>query len=353
MLAAAGSLVSGCGVLRLRPRGPVVPLEARALPPLADDLDVASLRAAVERTAPAWERRNDRRTADAATRVVALLESTPDPAARRAALADAFKVVRVRDPLLLTAYYEPEIAGSLKPDGAHRHPIYGRPSDLVDVDPRLLNPKCRCRPAAGRVVDGGLLPYWTRREIDDGALAGRGLELAWAADPLQLFLLHVQGSGLLVLPDGRKVGVRFAATNGRPYRSLGNVLIHQGLLSKEQASLENIKRALATRSETEQRALLAENERFTFFRIANGGVTGSLGVELTPGRSIASDPKLVPPGTIAYLKTPTYSRFVVSQDTGVAVKGAHADLFVGTGAAAEAIAGRTRERGTLYLLQPR
>jgi len=340
-------------VLRLRPRGPLVPIDARALPPLVDDLETGSLRTAVERTLPAWQRRNDRRSPAAAERLLAILESTPDPAARRAALGETFRIVQLRDRLRLTAYYEPEIAGSLRRDAANRYPIYARPPDLVDVDPRVLNRKCTCRPAVGRLHEGGLLPYYTRGEIDAGALAGRGLELAWAADPLQLFLLHVQGSGLLVLPNGRKVGVRYAATNGRPYRSLANVLIEEGLLSPKRASLADIKRALASRSEAEQRALLAANERFTFFRITNGGVTGSLGVELTPGRSIASDPTLVPPGTLAYLRTPTYARFVVSQDTGVAVNGAHADLFMGTGAAAEAVAGRTHERGRLYLFQPR
>jgi membrane-bound lytic murein transglycosylase A len=352
-LVAAATLLGGCGVLQLRPRGPLVPVAGRAVPPLVDDLELGSLRTAVERTRPAWTRKHDQRSPDAAERLLAILEGTPDPAARRAALAEAFSIARVRDRLRLTAYYEPEIAGNLRRDAANRYPIYGRPPDLVDVDPRKLDPKCRCRPSVGRLHDGGLEPYFTRGEIDGGALAGRGLELAYAADPLQLFLLHVQGSGLLVLPNGRKVGVRYAATNGRPYQSLANVMIKQGILSPKRASLDEIKRALASRTEAEQRAILAANERFIFFRIANGGVTGSLGVELTPGRSIASDPKLVPPGTIAYLKTPTYSRFVVSQDTGVAVKGAHADLFVGTGAAAEVVAGRTHERGTLYLLQPR
>src|SRR6185369_12421008 len=102
----------------------------------------------------------------------------------------------------------------------------------------------------------------------------------------------------------------------------------------------------------ERDALFATNERYTFFRLTEGGPVGSFGVELTPGRSIATDPRLVPPGTVAYLATPTVRRFVVSQDTGGAISGAHADLFLGFGDEAGERAGRTRERGALYLILP-
>lgn len=326
---------------------------ARDLPPLADDLDAASLAAAIARTLPAYERTGDTARAGAARRLLDLLAATPDAKQRREVLATAFRTLKVRDPLHLTAYFEPEIAASLEAGEAFRHAIYARPPDLVTVAPRDLDAECGCRTLAGRVEDGALVPYFSRAEIDAGALADEGLELAWAADPVDLLMLHVQGSGLLRLPDGRRVGVRFAATNGRPYRSVARALVERGLVPPGQADWARIRAAIASRPEEEQEALLATNPRYVFFRIAAGEVTGSLGVPLTPGRSIAADPRLVPPGTLAYLATPSVRRFVVVQDTGGAITGAHADLFLGAGAAAGAAAERTNERGALYLFLPR
>jgi membrane-bound lytic murein transglycosylase A len=261
--------------------------------------------------------------------------------------------VRVREPLLLTAYYEPEVAVRLAPDATFRHPLYARPPDLVEVEPEEVDARCRCRRLAGRLEGGRLRPYPTRGEIDAGALAGRGLELAWAADPIGAFILHVQGSGRLRLEDGRLVGIRYAGSNGRPYRSIARALAARGLLVPGRTTLPDIRRALEALPPEEQAALLAANERYTFFRLADGAAVGSLGVELTPGRSIATDPRLVPPGALAYLASPSVHRFVVSQDAGAAITGAHADLFLGPGAEAEERAGAMRERGALYLLLPR
>jgi membrane-bound lytic murein transglycosylase A len=343
-IALSCALAAGCGpLLRLRV----------GLPPLEDDLDVGSLRTAIERTRPAWARGHDAATAAAADRLLAILDAAPDPRARRAEVARSFRIVRVREPLLLTAYYEPELAGRLVRDPAFRHPLYARPPDLVEVDPRDVDDACACRRLAGRVEDGRLRPDPTRGEIDAGALAGRGLEIAWAEDPIDLFVLHVQGSGRLRLADGRLVGVRYAGTNGRPYRSIVQALVERGVVTKNHATLPEIRRALTGLPEEERTRVLATDERYTFFRLADGGPVGSLGVELTPGRSIAADPRVVPPGALAYLATPAVRRLVVSQDAGAAIRGAHADLFLGAGRDAEARAGTMRERGTIYLLLPR
>jgi membrane-bound lytic murein transglycosylase A len=343
-------VLAGCAALRPRPSGPLVPAK---LPPLEDDLDLASLRAAIERTQPAWARAGDAAAAAAGDRLLAILGSTDDPKARRAAVAHAFRVVRFREPLLLTAYYEPELAARFARDATFRHPLYARPPDLVDVEPRTLDETCTCRRLSGRVEGGRLQPYPSRADIEGGALAGRGLELAWVADPIALFVLHVQGSGWLRRDDGALVGVRWAGSNGRPYRSVARALVARGLLADEHATLPDMRRALAALPPAEQAAVLATDERYTFFQLADGGAEGSLGVELTPGRSIATDPQLVPPGALAYLETPGFHRFVVSQDAGAAIVGARADLFLGAGAEAEERAGRTRERGHLYLLLPR
>jgi len=323
---------------------------ARELPALLDDLDLASLATAIERTVPVWERAGDAGSVAAARALLETLGREPDPDARRRAVAGRFRLVRVNEPFLVTAYYEPELAARLHPDRTFRHPLYGRPPDLVDVEPSALGCGCRCGMLTGRVQGGRVVAYPSRAEIEAGALAGRGLELAWTDDPLALFLLHVQGSGRLRLPDGRILGVRYAGTNGRAYRSLAQTLVARGLLPAGQATLPAIRRYLAAHP-AEQAALLAENERYTFFRLASGEPVGSLGVVLTPGRSIATDARVVPPGTVAYLRTPSFTRFVVSQDSGAAIVGARADVFLGTGPEAEERAGQTSERGTLYLLR--
>ena len=132
------------------------------------------------------------------------------------------------------------------------------------------------------------------------------------------------------------------------------MLIRRGLVAKDEASLFAIRRLFATLTHTERHTLMAENPRYVFFTMTDDskGPVGTLGVELTPGRSVATDPDVVPAGAIGYLVTPTIRRFVVAQDTGAAIRGAHADLFAGSGDVAEQFAGRQKERGTLYVLVP-
>jgi membrane-bound lytic murein transglycosylase A len=308
---------------------PLVATDPRRLPAFVDDGDVGSLRLVVERTVPVLERSGRIGAARAAERLVGAVAGTADPVERARMLTRSFRVMRVRDPVLVTSYYEPEIAVSETADARYRYPLYRRPPDLTN-------------------------PYRSRAEIDAGALDGLGLELAWTDDAFELFSLHVQGSGRARFPDGHVAAIRFAGTNGLPYKSLGAVLVRRGLLQKDEASLFGIRRVLATLSHTEQRALMAENPRYVFFTMTDGsqGPIGSMGVELTPMRSVATDPDLVPAGTIGYVVTPTVRRFVVAQDTGGAIRGAHADLFAGSGVEAEQFAGRQKELGTMYVLVP-
>jgi membrane-bound lytic murein transglycosylase A len=318
-------VVSGCAVFR----GVAGPFFGWPwLPPVEDDLDLTSLRSAIAETAPVWERRGQEAERNAALGLLSILEETTDPRERLAAVEGIFRSRRVDREVLLTAYYEPELPASLAPDARFAYPLYARPTP-----------------------SNGALP--TRGEIDAGALAGRGLEIAWTDDPVSLLFLQIQGSGRLRLPDDRVVGAHFAGTNERPFTSIGRVLIDEGLLAPTAASADGIRRVLSALPAERRRALLARNERYVFFALGRGAVRGSLGVPLTPGRSIAADPRLLPPGSLAYLATPTYRRFVVVQDTGAAIQGARADLFLGAGRETEVIAGRTKERGRLYLLTPR
>ena len=321
------------------------------MPAFEDAGEVASLRAAIELTLAKYG--SDAARIAAARELLTIIESTADPAERRSAIERTFHVQRVREPLLLTAYYEPEIAARREPDETYRWPVYGRPSDLVDADPSSLDPSCHCRHVAGRLDGTRLVSYPTRAQIDAGALANRGLEIAWTNDPVALFQLQVQGSGWLRLPDGQRLGVRFAGTNGRPFLGLGRILISRGLLPPTGATMPVIRQALEGVPDDQREALLEENERYVFFRLSDGPPLGSLGVELTPGRAIATDPHLVPLGSIAYLVTPSVRRFVVSQDTGAAIVGPHADLFLGAGEDAELRAGTMHEHGTLYVLTSR
>jgi membrane-bound lytic murein transglycosylase A len=262
-----------------------------------------------------------------------------------------FRVRRVSSSLLLTGYYEPELTARATRDHTFRCPSYGRPADLVRVRPDRFT--CPCPTIEGRVAEGELVAYPSRREIDAGALAGQGREIAWATDALDLLLLQVQGSGRLRYEDGHPTGVHFAGTTGRPYSSLGRVMIDRGLLGSGQAGIPQIRQVFGRLSPDQQQDLMASNERFVFFALSDGPIRGALSVPLTAGRSVAIDPKRVPLGSILYLETPTYRRFVIGQDTGAAIKGAHADLFVGHGVAAGEVAGRLKEKGSLWLLEPR
>jgi membrane-bound lytic murein transglycosylase A len=239
---------------------------------------------------------------------------------------------------LFTGYYESEIRAARRPGGAYRYPLYARPPDL-----------------------DGSKPFFTRAEIDGGALTGRGLELLWADDPVDVFFLQVQGSGLALLPDGTRQQIGFAAHNNRPYTAIGRVLAESGAMTAQQVTLQTL-RAWLSAHPKEAPALMHRNERYVFFRLLNGdGPIGAEGVALLPGRSLAVDPAFVPYGAPLWLditdprdhRTPL-RRLVVAQDTGGAIKGAvRGDYFWGVGADALAQAGAMQERGRYFLLLPR
>ncbi len=262
---------------------------------------------------------------------------------------------------LFTGYYEPELAGSRVRGAEFAAPLYARPGDLVAVRLADFRPDSSHERLAGRVVDGRLEPYYSRAEIDAGALEGRGLELFWTDDPIGAFFLHIQGSGLLRLPDGARVRLGYAAANGRPYTAIGRVLVRRGALALADVSLQSI-RAWLRANPAEAAAVMAENASYVFFRVVPGeGPIGSQGVVLTAGRSIAVDPRHLPLGLPMWIDivhplagNPPLRRLVVAQDTGGAIRGVvRADLFWGAGADAEARAGRMRANGRYFALIPR
>jgi membrane-bound lytic murein transglycosylase A len=283
------------------------------------------------------------------------------------AVCERSRVYRVALPegLLVTGYYEPEVAASRTRKERFRYPLYRTPDDLVDVDLGQFCAECGQRVAKGRVQNGKLVPYYSRAEIDAGALAGRGYEIAWLDDPVEAFFLHVQGSALLRFEDGVRMQVSYSSSNGLPYTSLGSVLIAQGKVPRDMISLQVLKNYLRAHPD-EQDQLMAVNQRYIFFRAVAAGPVGSLGVPLTAGRSLAADPKQYPPGALLFIRIAprdkpsavsdqaAVSRFALNQDAGVAISGpGHVDVFWGTGATAEAIAGEMHNSGELYLVLPK
>jgi membrane-bound lytic murein transglycosylase A len=262
---------------------------------------------------------------------------------------------------LFTGYFAPELPGSRQPDARFTVPLLHPPGDLITVDLGRFREDLAGERLVGRVDGQSLVPYWQRADIDNGALAGQGLEFLWLEHPLDAFLLHVQGSGRILLPDGSAVRVGFAGHNGHGYASIGRALIAEGELEPHEASWAGIRGWIEAHPDRAM-ALLQRNPRFIFFREQAGdGPIGAEGVVLTDGRSLAVDRRFVPLGVPVWLVTTwpgdadkPLRRLLVAQDTGGAIKGpVRGDLFWGHGDAALALAGKMRSRGRYYLLLPR
>jgi membrane-bound lytic murein transglycosylase A len=286
--------------------------------------------------------------------------ATPTAAADPAGFfARALAPVRVGDGQgFATGYFEPELAGGRSRSAAAPHPLYRAPPDLVEAELGAFAPDLARRTLRGRVEGSRLVPYHDRAAIEAGALAGRGLELAWVADPYELFFLHIQGSGRIHLPDGAVLRVGYAGQNGHRYVAVGRLLVERGILPRGQAGMEAIL-AWMRANPAAATALMHENPSFIFFRELTGpGPLGSLGVALTPGTSIAADPAFLPPGAPALVATTTadgpFARLMVAQDTGGAIRGANRiDIFFGAGADARRLAGVQSAAASLTLLLPR
>jgi len=290
--------------------------------------------------------------------------SAGDDAALKTSLERYFAPLAVanneRTDGVFTGYYEAELHGALQPDERHGWPLYAKPPDLVTADLGTFRADLEGVRLSGRVENGRLVPYRDRAQIDDGALADQGLELIWVDDPVDAFFLHVQGSGRVILADGRVVRVGFAATNGLPFTAIGRVLLDEGKVPPGGASVQGIRDWLRANPE-EAHEVLRRNRRFTFFRIIEGeGPIGGHGVPLTAGRSLAVDPAFLPLGAPVWLDTTwpvdnaPLRRLMVAQDIGGAIKGpVRGDFFWGYGEEALHYAGRMKQEGRYYLLLPK
>ena len=267
--------------------------------------------------------------------------------------------------VLFTGYYEPVIKGNYKKTDDYQYPIYSKPDDLIEIKLGDFRRSFKGKRIIARIKDGAVTPYHDRKSIDlSGFLSGQGLEIAWLSDPLDAFFLHIQGSGIIKMPDGSKINVNYAAANGREYRSIGRLLIKEGKIPKEMMSMKAIREYLKSNPEEMERVLF-HNESYIFFRVVEQGPIGSTGVPVTAGRSIASDTRIFPKGGLAFIETEipitdvegnvtgweNISRFVVAQDAGGAIKGpGRADIFFGTGKESAKLAGAMNREGRLFFL---
>jgi membrane-bound lytic murein transglycosylase A len=299
----------------------------------------------------------------------AVCKAANNAADARQFFEESFVALQVEDPNrpagLFTGYFEPEAEGSLHPGGDYQVPVYAKPDDLVAFD---AVGEAVTGLKYGRMSDGKPEPYWSREQIEKGALKGRGLEIAWLKKWEDAFFIHIQGSGRIKLPDGAILRLSYAAKTGLPYTAIGGVLIERGILTRETNSMQSI-RAWMSGNPQAARELMWHNKSFVFFRkvdVADPdlGALGAQQVHLTPQRSLAVDRSIWPFGMPVWIETTTpkeaqggsapYNRLMIAQDTGSAIKGyARGDVYWGWGETAADKAGHMKSPGRFVALLPR
>jgi membrane-bound lytic murein transglycosylase A len=275
-----------------------------------------------------------------------------------------FEVANSERPVgLFTGYYEPLLHGSRARSARYRVPLHRLPPDLVSVELGDFREDLAGRRLAGRLEGSRLRPYDDRRAIVEGAIDRHRLEAVWVDDPIAAFFLQIQGSGQVELEDGTRLRLGYAGQNGHEYFAIGRALIERGEIPREEISLQTIRAWLQAHPE-EAEDVMALNKSYVFFRELQGdGPIGSLGVALTPGRSIAVDRRFLPLGAPVWLDATApdpagpgerpLRRLLVAQDTGGAIRGpVRGDVFWGAGDEAEEVAGRMKSEGRLYVMLP-
>lgn len=270
-------------------------------------------------------------------------------------ILDAFDVYQSvgcddRGTVLFTGYFTPIFDARLQPDAVYRWPLYGRPPDLV---------KDEAGACLGRVTpDNKLLPYYTREEIEQGALAGQ--EIVWLKDRFEAYIVTVQGSAKLRLKDGSLMDLGYSANNGHQYSSVGEAMLGDGIIRKENLSLSGLIQYFRTHPQ-KLSVYLPRNKRYVFFRKSGEEPRGSIGMPVTPGYTLATDKDIFPRGCLVFVNTnipagpgagqKPFRRFMLDQDTGGAIRApGRADIYIGVGDEAGRIAGWTYSEGALYYL---
>ena len=385
VLLTVASALGCCPVLKKEAQQPEEALRQVRLfsPEFSDDMDSDSLTLAVRRSIEYLDRLGpevvfhygshvftSKQVRESQEAFLDLLAKGLDPDHLNREIRKKFRVYRATGRVgerqtLFTGYYEPIYEGRLAQDEIFRYPLYRPPDDLRRIDLSLFSEKFKGEHIDARIEGKNVLPYYSRYQIEaERVLEGKGFEIGWLKGPLDVAFLHIQGSGRLRLPDRKDLLVGYQASNGRPYRSIGRYMIERGFLTREEMSMQAIRRYLTKNPEVLDE-VLNYNPSYVFFQPVEQGPSGSLGVLLTPGRSVALDSKIFPRSALGFIvcRKPSvndqgeiigwnkFSRFVVNQDTGGAIKGAgRADIFWGSGPYAELTAGHLRHDGDLYVL---
>jgi membrane-bound lytic murein transglycosylase A len=266
---------------------------------------------------------------------------------------------------LFTGYYMPLLKGSLKKTKRYHVPLYGLPTDLVIINLGMFDPNFGSRTLVGRIQGTKIVPYYTRAEINKGSIKEHAPVIAWVDNLIDRSFLEIQGSGIIGLSNGKRMGVGYIGENGSPYTAIAKVLIDKGVMTRDNASMQHIRSYLQAHPD-ETSAVLNQNKSFVFFNtLSNEEALGAQGVPLTPGYSLAVDRKWVPLGTPIWLDTTrphskqidkekSFQRLMIAQDTGGAIKGVvRGDVYWGAGEKATAIAGRMKNQGHYWLLLPK
>lgn len=276
---------------------------------------------------------------------------------------------------LLTGYFEMELAASWEASSQFPVPLHGVPDDLAELIPPAARGAKNGALTHARVTASGQVPYWTRTQIMDGAIDGRCPVLCYLCDPVDAFVLHVQGSGLLSFPDGVQRRVTYVAKNGHPYVSIGRCMIEDGLFAADDLTLDTMVGWLKS-NPARARSYMARNPSYIFFKLMGGdgdaascgaGPVGLRDVALAPGRSLAVDHGFHRFGSLIYVTAPMlnwpredgasgsapFARLMVAHDAGSAIKGAQrGDVFAGSGEMAGRLAGSVKHDCSFTVLRP-
>ena len=265
---------------------------------------------------------------------------------------------------LFTGYYVPLLHGSLTKTKRYHVPIYRTPNNAVTIDLGLFDSTLVNRRWVGRIEGSQIVPFYTREEINRGAISSVASVIVWVDSEIDRLFLEIQGSGIVELNDGSRVYVGYASQNGAPYTAIGRVLIQKGVMTKENASMQGIREYLVSHPE-EIEPVLNQNKSFVFFeKLPGEAAEGVQNIVLTPGYSLAVDRRWIPIGMPIWLNTTRphhqndiqtqFQRLMVAQDTGGAIRGAvRGDVFWGAGDRATAIAGKMKNQGYYWLLLPK
>ena len=265
---------------------------------------------------------------------------------------------------LFTGYYLPLVHGSLTKTDHYHTPIYRTPDDMITINLGLFDPALANRQFFGRLKGGTILPYYTREEINQGAISKSASVLAWVNSPIDRLFLEIEGSGFIELTDGSRMALGYASQNGASYTAVGRVLIQQGVMTKDKMSMQGIRHYLESHPDQID-SVINQNKSFVFFeKLSDDLAVGVQEIPLTPGYSLAVDRRWVPIGVPIWLNTtrPAYQknqqkklqRLMIAQDTGGAIRGmVRGDVFWGAGDKAADIAGKMNNTGYYWVLLPK